>query len=305
MPTESAGPAGAKAVTRAARVRDSSAANQTSASNGSAALGTTELRVHYPNAPKPALDSVSMTVPRGSFYAVLGPNGSGKSTLLRALLGMVPHAAGQAHVFGRPVSDWDRRALAREAGVVTQSESLAFPITVRELVAMGRYPYLGALQSETTTDKEAISQAMRMCDIENLAQRFLSTLSGGEVQRTRVARALAQEPNVLLLDEPTASLDVRHEMEILELLRASADRGITVFLITHHLDLAARFADRLLLLDRGKVAAEGEPREVLQEETLQRVYEWPISVSDDPATGLPRVTPLSTVAGSDQDSDSS
>jgi len=305
MPTESAGPAGAGAVTRSARVRDSSAANQTSASNGSAALGTTELRVHYPNAPKPALDSVSMTVPRGSFYAVLGPNGSGKSTLLRALLGMVPHAAGQAHVFGRPVSDWDRRALAREAGVVTQSESLAFPITVRELVAMGRYPYLGALQSETTTDKEAISQAMRMCDIENLAQRFLSTLSGGEVQRTRVARALAQEPNVLLLDEPTASLDVRHEMEILELLRASADRGITVFLITHHLDLAARFADRLLLLDRGKVAAEGEPREVLQEETLQRVYEWPISVSDDPATGLPRVTPLSTVAGSDQDSDSS
>jgi len=305
MPTESAGPAGAGAGARSARVRDSSAANQTSASNGSAALGTTELRVHYPNTPKPALDSVSMTVPRGSFYAVLGPNGSGKSTLLRALLGMVPHAAGQAHVFGRPVSDWDRRALAREAGVVTQSESLAFPITVRELVAMGRYPYLGALQSETTTDKEAISQAMRMCDIENLAQRFLSTLSGGEVQRTRVARALAQEPNVLLLDEPTASLDVRHEMEILELLRASADRGMTVFLITHHLDLAARFADRLLLLDRGRVAAEGEPREVLQEETLQRVYEWPISVSDDPATGLLRVTPLSTVSGSGQDSDSS
>ena len=305
MPTESAGPAGAGAVTRSARVRDSSAANQTSPSNGSAALGTSELRVHYPNAPKPALDSVSMTVPRGSFYAVLGPNGSGKSTLLRALLGMVPHAAGQAHVFGRPVSDWDRRALAREAGVVTQSESLAFPITVRELVAMGRYPYLGALQSETPTDREAISKAMRMCDIENLAERFLSTLSGGEVQRTRVARALAQEPNVLLLDEPTASLDVRHEMEILELLRASADRGMTVFLITHHLDLAARFADRLLLLDRGRVAAEGEPREVLQEETLQRVYEWPISVGDDPATGLPRVTPLSTVSGSGQDADSS
>ncbi len=273
--------------------------------DASAALGTTELRVHYPNAPKPALDSVSMTVPRGCFYAVLGPNGSGKSTLLRALLGMVPHAGGQAHLLVRPVSDWNRRALAREAGVVTQPESLAFPITVRELVAMGRYPYLGALQSETPTDREAISKAMRMCDIETLAERFLSTLSGGEVQRTRVARALAQEPNVLLLDEPTASLDVRHEMEILELLRASADDGMTVFLITHHLDLAARFADRLLLLDRGRVAAEGEPREVLQEETLQRVYEWPISVSDDPATGLPRVTPLSTVSGSGQDSDSS
>ena len=273
-------------------------ATESSASNGSPALGATELRVHYPNAPAPALDSVSVTVPRGSFYAVLGPNGSGKSTRLRALLGMVSHAAGQTHVFGRPVSDWDRRALAREAGVVTHSESLAFPITVRELVAMGRYPYLGALQSETPTDKEAISKAMRMCDIENLAQRFLSTLSGGEIQRTRVARALAQEPNVLLLDEPTASLDVRHEMEILELLRASADDGMTVFLITHHLDLAARFADRLLLLDRGRVAAEGQPQEVLREETLKRVYEWPISVGNDPATGMPRVTPLSTSSGS-------
>ena len=265
--------------------------------DGSAALGATRLRVHYLDAPAPALDSVSITVPRGSFYAVLGPNGSGKSTLLRALLGMVPHAAGQTHVSGRPVSDWDRRALAREAGVVTQSESLAFPITVRELVAMGRYPYLGALQSETPTDKEAISKAMQMCDIGNLAQRFLSTLSGGEIQRTRVARALAQEPNVLLLDEPTASLDVRHEMEILELLRTSANDGMTIFLITHHLDLAARFADRLLLLDRGRVAAEGEPQEVLREETLKRVYEWPISVSNDPATGLPRVTPLSTASG--------
>ncbi len=119
-----------------------------------------------------------------------------------------------------------------------------------------------------------------------------------------MARALSQEPNILVLDEPTASLDVRHEMEILELLRASANRGMTIFLITHHLDLAARFADRLLLLDRGRVAAEGKPREVLGEETLQRVYEWPISVSDDPATGLPRVTPLSTVSGSDQEADS-
>ena len=265
-------------------------------SNAAAALEATELTVRYPNAPAPALDSVTMLVPRGTFYAVLGPNGSGKSTLLRALLGMVPHAAGQAHVSGRLVSDWDRRALAREAGVVTQSESLAFPITVRELVAMGRYPYLGALQSERPADREAISEAMRMCDIENLAQRFLSTLSGGEIQRTRMARALAQEPNLLVLDEPTASLDIRHEMEILELLRASADDGMTIFLITHHLDLAARFADRLLLLDRGRVAAEGEPGEVLQEETLQRVYEWPISVSHDPDTGVPRVTPLSSAS---------
>lgn len=286
MSTESIAPTGSK----------ESAAPEAIELTGSAALEATELTVHYPSAPEPALDQVTMVVPRGSFYAVLGPNGSGKSTLLRALLGMVSHASGRAHLSGRLISDWDRRALAREAGVVTQSESVTFPITVREVVAMGRYPYLGALRSETPTDRQAISEAMRMCDVEPLAHRFLSTLSGGEIQRTRVARALAQEPNILVLDEPTASLDVRHEMEILELLRASADRGMTIFLITHHLDLAARFADRLLLLDRGRVAAEGEPREVLQEETLQRVYGWPISVRDDPATGVPHVTPLSTAS---------
>jgi iron complex transport system ATP-binding protein len=277
-----------------------------SGSSQSAALEATGLTVRYPNASAPALDSVTMVVPRGSFYAVLGPNGSGKSTLLRALLGMVPHAAGQTRVSGRPISDWDRRALAREAGVVPQSESVTFPVSVRELVAMGRYPYLGALQSETSADRRAISEAMRVCDVENLADRFLSTLSGGEIQRTRLARALAQEPNILILDEPTASLDVRHEMEILELLRASANQGMTIFLITHHLDLAARFADRLLILDGGRVAAEGLPREVLTEETLQRVYEWPISVSDDPATGALHMTPLSRTkaSGPDHEADS-
>jgi len=292
MSTESTGPIGSGRPS----TPDVAGPPNVTARTEPAALEATDLTVHYPQASAPALDSVSMIVPKGSFYAVLGPNGSGKSTLLRALLGMVSPATGRAQVSGRLISEWDRRALAREVGVVTQSESLAFPITVRELVAMGRYPHLGPLQSETPSDRDAVSKAMRMCDVEQMAHRFLSTLSGGEVQRARVARAFAQEPNLLVLDEPTASLDVRHEMEILELLRASADRGMTIFLITHHLDLAARFADRLLLLDRGTVAAEGNPREVLREDTLRRVYGWPISVRDDPATGVPHVTPLSTAS---------
>ena len=146
--------------------------------------------------------------------------------------------------------------------------------------------------------------------LKDMLGRRGGDLSGGQQQQLAIARALVTRPRLLVLDEPTASLDVRHDMEILELLRASADHGMTVFLITHHLDLAARFADRLLLLDRGRVAAEGEPQEVLREETLERVYEWPISVSNDPATGVPRVTPLSTSSGlrppapQDQDPDS-
>jgi ABC-type cobalamin/Fe3+-siderophores transport system ATPase subunit len=253
---------------------------------------TRGLVARYPGAARPALDGVDMTVPAGRLTAVLGPNGSGKSTLMRALLGLIRPVAGQALVGGRPSGSWSRRELAREVGAVAQSEPMPFPLSVRELVAMGRYPHQGVLGGERPSDREAIEQALVRCDVDHLSHRAVDTLSGGELQRVRLARALAQQPRALLLDEPTASLDVRHEMSILELLRASADAGMTVLLVTHHLDVAARFADRLLLLDRGVVAAEGSPEEVLQGSILASVYRWPIAVRRDPLTGTPRVTPL-------------
>lgn len=254
---------------------------------------TRELVVHYPGAERPALNGVDMAVPAGTFYAVLGPNGSGKSTLMRALMGVVRPASGLATVDGRPASRWNRRALARRIAAVAQSESVAFPVTVQELVAMGRYPHLGALQRERAEDRRAVEEALATCDALHLRDRDAGTLSGGELQRVRIARALAQEPAALALDEPTSSLDIRHQMSILSLLRASADRGLTVLLITHDLDLAGRFADRLLLLHQGGVAAEGRPDEVLRKEILDRVYDWPVEVERDPVTGTPRVTPLS------------
>jgi iron complex transport system ATP-binding protein len=134
--------------------------------------------------------------------------------------------------------------------------------------------------------------AMARCDVSALADRDVTQLSGGEIQRTRIARALAQEPTGLILDEPTASLDIRHEMTIFQLLRSSVDAGMTVLLITHNINLAARFADRFLLLDGGSVAAEGTARAVFQEEILERVYRWPVAVEADPVSGTPRVTPL-------------
>lgn len=248
--------------------------------------------VRYRTGIPPALDRITMAVPGGSFYAVLGPNGSGKSTLMKALLGVVPLEGGEARVDGRPVGDWGRRELARSVGAVSQREATAFPITVRELVSMGRYPHLGPLRPEGPRDREAVDRALAWCDVRELAGRDVGTLSGGELQRVRIARALAQEPRSLVLDEPTASLDIGHEMAILQLLREQADRGITVLLITHHLDLAARFADRLLLLDQGSVAAEGSAAEVFTPEILERVYRWPVAVAPDPATGFPRITPL-------------
>jgi len=256
-------------------------------------LGTDRLTIQYAGGARPALDGVTLSIPSGCLTAVLGPNGSGKSTLLRALLGVSVPSKGTATLEERDVRAWDRRELARAVGVVPQSETVAFPITVREMVAMGRFPHLGPIQAEGWRDREAVDKALERCDISDLRNRQVTTLSGGELQRVRIARALAQEPRALALDEPTASLDLRHEMSILRLLRNWTDGGMTVLLITHQINLAARFADRMILLDRGHVAAEGTPSEVLRREVLERVYDWPVKVDEDPVTESLRVVPLS------------
>jgi iron complex transport system ATP-binding protein len=243
-----------------------------------------------------ALHGVDLRVPRGSFYAILGPNGCGKTTLLRLLLGALDPGRGEILYEGLPLRHWPRRDLARRVGVVPQVEALVFPVAVRELVSMGRYPHLGTWRSEGPADRAAVDRAMATCDIAALAHRPVSTLSGGEQQRTRLARALAQEPDTLVLDEPTASLDISHEMGIFELLRALADRGVTVIMVTHNMNVAARYADRLLLLDRGQAAAEGTARAVFTRDNLERVYRWPLHViphtADGPDTGAPQVVPL-------------
>lgn len=239
-----------------------------------------------------AVDDVNLQIPEAAIYGFLGPNGSGKSTLMKALLGTVDLESGEALVEGRSVEDWPRRELARRVGAVSQSESTAFPLTVRQLVEMGRYPHLGPLRPMKAEDRSAVDAAMERCDVTEFRDRLVETLSGGEFQRVRIARALAQEPSALVLDEPTASLDIRHEMGILQLLRDSSRRGVTVLLVTHHLNLAARFADRVLLLDAGKVAAEGAVSEVFQSRILEAVYGWPLSIAPDPVTGAPSVTPL-------------
>lgn len=250
------------------------------------------LGVRYAGSVKDALSGVTMTAAPGTLYSVLGPNGSGKSTLMRTLLGVTRAKTGRALLDGRSAAQWKRAELARSVGVVAQAETISFPLTVRQLVGMGRYPHVGPLAPEAEEDRAAIDRALESCDVDNLRDRDVTTLSGGELQRARIARALAQEPEALVLDEPTASLDIRHQMAIMELLRASADRGMTVLLVTHSLDLAGQFSDRMLLLSEGLTAAEGAPADVLRADVLTRVYGWPLSVSIDPESGAPRVAPL-------------
>jgi iron complex transport system ATP-binding protein len=262
-----------------------------------------EVRFRYPDAARPAVDGVTVDVPAGACTALIGPNGSGKSTLLRLMLGTLSPDAGIIAYDDRPVAGWAREAIAREIGVVPQGEEAVFPVTVRELVAMGRYPHLGPWRREGDADRRAVEQAMRRADVLAFASRPLSTLSGGERQRTRLARALAQEPAALALDEPTAALDIGHEMAIFELLRDLAHAGTTVLVVTHNLNLAARYADRLVLLDRGRVAAQGAPGEVLTRETVERVYGWPVRIvahpGPGPDAGAPQVVPLAGEACSE------
>ena len=234
--------------------------------------------VRYDRLP-PAVDAVSLSVRRGECVAIVGPNGAGKTTLLRALLGLVPCAAGRALTLGRDAQAWPREALARVVGVVAQREEPAFPITVREAVEMGRYPHLGAWRAMGAADRDAVGRAMRRADVESLGGRWVATLSGGEWQRVRIARALAQEPQGLVLDEPTSSLDVKHEMELFELVADLVRRdGLAVLVVSHHLNIAARFADRLVLLAAGRVVAEGTPERVLEPERLTAVFGWPVAV---------------------------
>ena len=254
-------------------------------------LTASDLAVRYPGAAAPALDGVSLRVEPGRLLAVVGPNGSGKTTLVNALLGLVPLERGTSRLDNKPVTEWRRGSLAKVVGVVAQREEVVFPLTVTQTVMLGRYPHLGPLAPIGFQDREATLRALRRCDIEPLAERRVDTLSGGEWQRVRVARALAQQPRILVLDEPTASLDVRHEMELFELVRTLVADGLAGLVITHELNLAARFADRIVLLNRGKVVADGAPLEVLRREILTDVFAWPVAVTTW-SDGSPQVIPL-------------
>ena len=248
--------------------------------------------VRYPRAVADALHGVDVEALRGRITAVVGPNGSGKSTLVRALLGRVPLRAGAITLDGAQVRDEERRAIARRIAVVTQREEPVFPLVVRDYVALGRHPHLGAWRGGGADDARAVDEAIATADVAPLAGRATDELSGGEWQRVRIARALAQGGEALVLDEPTTFLDIAHEMATFELLDALAARGRAILLVSHQLNLVARFAAWIVLLHRGGVAAAGRPDDVMRGETLERVYEWPVVVARDPAVGAPTLVPL-------------
>ncbi len=219
-----------------------------------------------------ALKGVSADFRPGALTGVIGANGAGKTTLLRALAGLAPLKGGRIMLDGEPIDAFDRRETARRVGYLAQKQEPAFPFRADETVMMGRYPHQGRLAPETEADREAVAAALRDVDAEDLAGRAINELSGGELQRVLIARTLAAQTPVLLLDEPFANLDVRHCLDILAILRAQASGGRTVVVSAHDLNLAHRFCDELLLLHEGEVLVSGNPRSVLRPEFIEKAF---------------------------------
>ena len=247
-----------------------------------------ELRLAYTG--HEALKGVSLQVERGEFFAIIGPNGSGKTTLLRSLAGTISPDRGTIRILGRDLQEYTRRDLARNVALVPQLPDQDFTFTVREVVLMGRSPHLGLLGLESGRDQDIARRSMEATRIEHLAQRRMHQLSGGEKQRVMIARALAQDPQIMLLDEPTSSLDLAHQIRIMDLLeRLKKELGITVVMVAHDLNLAALYADRLLLLRDGQTEQTGSPGEVLTFDNLERAFGCVLLVDESPVEGLPRV----------------
>jgi iron complex transport system ATP-binding protein len=218
------------------------------------------------------LDGARFTVPAGALTGLLGPNGAGKTTAVRALLGLAPLESGQARIGVADPRRMDARARARAVAYLPQTRPLAWPMAVRDVVALGRFAYGGPLGRSGPQDSAAVARALCDCDLEALADRPADTLSGGERARMHVARALAARTPALVADEPTAALDPRHAIAVLDILKARAAAGCAVLVILHDLALAARSCDRIVLMDMGRVVADGAPQEVLTPERLAAVY---------------------------------
>jgi iron complex transport system ATP-binding protein len=263
------------------------------ASPAGATLELEGVSVRYPGAPTPALSDVTLRIRGGEVAALLGANGAGKSTLLRVAAGLLAPTTGAVRIGGRDARDDSRRAHARRVAFVPQSESVPIGFRVRDVVAMGRAPHQGTWMRESPEDRAAIDEAIDRCDLVALAERPVETLSGGEQRRVSIARALAQRPRVLLLDEPAAFLDMRHRVCFYELLAEAAARDrIACAVAMHDLDAAARFATSAVLVRAGRVVASGAPGDVMTADQLGATLETKVVDGVHTPTGQRYFLPL-------------
>jgi len=243
------------------------------------------------------LQDLTFSVPRGEFFGILGPNGSGKTTLLRLLSRVLVPTSGEILIAAKEISSFSHRDLAKKVAVVPQESIISLPFTVSEVVLMGRAPYQRGFGFDRPIDREVAEEAMKQMDVLRFANRPIQQLSGGEKQRTLIARALAQQPQVLLLDEPTAFLDLKYQLGIYELLtELNRTQGLTIVAISHDLNLLSQYSHRLMLLKEGRIHSLGSPREVLTALNVSQVYGVEVVAEIHRDTGTPYIIPLRTIS---------
>jgi len=261
---------------------------------GSPRLQGSDLYLGYDD--RTVIEELRVEIPDGSFTVVVGPNACGKSTLLRSLSRLLKPTKGSVHLDGRDVQDYNGKEFARELGLLPQQSLAPEGITVVDLVARGRFPYQRMFRQWTEEDEAAVRRALEATQLVELSTRPVDALSGGQRQRVWIAMALAQETQILLLDEPTTYLDLAHQIEVLELCRRLNREGRTLVAVLHDLNQAARYATHLIAMRNGEIVAEGPPREVVTVETVRAVFGVRARVIDDPETTTPMVIPLATGA---------
>ena len=241
---------------------------------------------------KDIIGEITFAAQKGEFIGIIGPNGSGKTTLLKAISRVLNVSGGVVTLEGRAIADFGQKELARTVGVVPQETAMNFSYTVADIVMMGRFPHKDRFSKENNDDYRIVREAMEVTNVAHLAERPVTDISGGERQRVIIARALAQQPKVILLDEATAHLDINHQMEILSIVR-NLGKAVTKIGVFHDLNLAAEFCDRIVLMAGGRIRAIGKPAEVLTMDRLRDEYGITAMVQTNPVTGRPLVTPLS------------
>ncbi|MCD6536697.1 MAG: heme ABC transporter ATP-binding protein [Thaumarchaeota archaeon] len=254
--------------------------------------------IHFYYGAKKILDGISFTAEKGELIGIVGPNGSGKTTLLKVLDGILKPKFGSIYLDGRKIQEMGIDEIARNIAVVPQDSSTDTEFTVFEMVMMGRIPHLGKFSIETIEDEVEVEKWMKLTETLHLADRKMSEISGGERQRVIIARALAQEPRVLLLDEPTANLDVCYQLQIMDLLKKlTREFKLIVICAIHDLNLASRYCDRLILLRDGRIVAMGKPIEVITTENLRKVFEVEVKINYDPETDSINIIPIKSLKG--------
>ncbi|MBA4262014.1 MAG: Fe(3+)-dicitrate ABC transporter ATP-binding protein [Comamonadaceae bacterium] len=254
----------------------------------------TGLRLSYDQ--RVVCDQLDVHIPCGAITTIIGPNGCGKSTLLRALCRLIEPRAGQVVFDSRPLTGFGRRELAQRLGFLPQVSTVPPGISVRELVSRGRFPYQGFLRQWSRQDETAVQRALAETGLSNSADRLVDQLSGGQRQRVWIALVLAQDTDVLMLDEPTTYLDIAHQLEVLELCRQlNTDMGKSLVMVLHDLNLAARYSHHLIAMKEGRIVAAGAPSELLTPQRVEEVFGIQAQVMRDPVTGSPLVVPVASL----------